>query len=100
MCTNRGPRPVNGDWGGMVGIWGLRPGWAGGFGFGVGADWGSGSVSADWGPGSVDAGLGPGLMDPGLMSGLVNADWGPVNADLGPRPGFTSPSDLISFGNL
>ena len=48
MCTNRGPGPVNGDWGGMVGIWGLRPGWVGGFGFGVGADWGSGPVSADW----------------------------------------------------
>ena len=65
----------------MVGVWGLRPGWAVGFGFGVGAE---------WGPGPVDA---------GLVSGLVNADWGPVNADLEPRPGFTSPSEVISFGN-
>ena len=47
--------------GGMVGVWGLRPGWAVGFGFGV---------RAEWGP------------------GLVNADWGPVNADLEPRPGL------------
>ena len=81
MCANRGPGPVNGDWGGMVGVWGLRPGWAVGFGFGVGAEWG------------------PGPVDVGLVSGLVNADWGPVNADLEPRPGFTSPSEVISFGN-